>query len=302
MNIFEVLNRGKSRLYEPSMSSMIGYLLDSSENHGLGDIFLRYFLENINKSLNSKIFSDEFLSKNLKTEVSLEEPYKFNDKRFDIDIEVLLIDSSNKELFRIIIENKIKPTSASPEQLVNYYKAITADETNLENLLIIFLTPESSNILLKSEFENLILDKDKNHKKCWLYWSSNYYSITSLLKNILSKETIGEINPLNDYLKHTIKAFINFIEFLTVKTNSKTFKFGEDIGDIIEEKEIKLSDGTYNLIRRDSQQIQIFKNDEKVVAKEIMRKIIYEKKLNIKEEETYILTTRQLGKKILELL
>ena len=50
MNIFDVLNRGDSRLYEPSMSAMLGYLLDSSENHGLGSAFVKMFLEEVNKN------------------------------------------------------------------------------------------------------------------------------------------------------------------------------------------------------------------------------------------------------------
>jgi len=37
MNIFEVLNQGNSRLHEPSVSAMSGYLLDTRRDHGLGD-------------------------------------------------------------------------------------------------------------------------------------------------------------------------------------------------------------------------------------------------------------------------
>ena len=51
MNIFDVLNRGDSRLYEPSMSAMLGYLLDSSENHGLGSAFVKMFLEEVKQAL-----------------------------------------------------------------------------------------------------------------------------------------------------------------------------------------------------------------------------------------------------------
>ena len=43
-----MLSRGDSRLYEPSMSAMLGYLLDSSENHGLGSAFVKMFLEEVN--------------------------------------------------------------------------------------------------------------------------------------------------------------------------------------------------------------------------------------------------------------
>ncbi|VEH68588.1 Uncharacterised protein [Rodentibacter pneumotropicus] len=44
---FKVLNNGDSRLYEPSMSAMLGYLLDSNEDHGLGSIFVKRFLKEV---------------------------------------------------------------------------------------------------------------------------------------------------------------------------------------------------------------------------------------------------------------
>ena len=56
MNIFQVLSKGKGRLHEPSMSAMLGYLLDSQGDHGLGDSVVREFLKNINDDEKCKRF------------------------------------------------------------------------------------------------------------------------------------------------------------------------------------------------------------------------------------------------------
>lgn len=76
MNIFQVLSQGKSRLHEPSMSAMLGYLLDSRENHGLDDTFLRIFLEKISKDG----FKNSLKLKKIKCVVELESAYKLNGK------------------------------------------------------------------------------------------------------------------------------------------------------------------------------------------------------------------------------
>ena len=50
MNIFSVLSMGKSRLHETSMSAMLAYLLNPNQDHGLGNKFLKSFLELANEN------------------------------------------------------------------------------------------------------------------------------------------------------------------------------------------------------------------------------------------------------------
>ena len=88
MNIFDVLSRGDSRLYEPSMSAMLGYLLDSSENHGLGSAFVKMFL----KEVNSERFKDFFNKPSIDYRVSLEEEYELCGKTKYIDIQIDLFE------------------------------------------------------------------------------------------------------------------------------------------------------------------------------------------------------------------
>lgn len=303
MNIFEVLNSGKSRLYEPSLSSVLGYFLDSKENHGLGDTFIRLFLQLINIISNNSVFHKEIIDNRIISDVSLEEPYKLGQSRKDryIDVQISLLNNENDEIYRIIIENKIKPSSASLKQLSEYYKAITENETSLDNLLIIFLTPFSNNIQLEREYENLVIpNNSRNHNKCWIFWNNHNNALINLFKSLLEKELKAEINPINEYLRHTLKAFIKFASELT--ESNRTIRFGKDIGDIVEKKDIEIDREIYTIIRRNSQQIQVTKNGEKVIAKEILRKIINKYNLDISDDDTYSLTTRQLGKSILEKL
>ena len=296
MNMFEVLSRGKSRLHEPSISAMLGYLLDTHKDHGLGDTFLRAFLELVYKQTSDSKIQSLLFKSFIDTEISLEEPYQLGDSRKDIDIQIVILDKEKNELYRIIIENKIKTGAANPKQLSEYYRAVLEDDEKLENLVIIFLTPKASNLILQQEFE--AASTIPGHHKVWLYWNDEEKGILNIIRSILGKESTGEINPINEYMKHTLKAFILHINSVVNQQISVGTRYGEDIGEIVDEVNITLSDNVeYKILRRDSQQIQVFVNDEKVTAKPVLRKIIEEKNLNI---PTSGINTRQMGKKVIE--
>jgi PD-(D/E)XK nuclease superfamily len=293
MNIFQVLSQGKSRLHEPSMSAMLGYLLDSNKDHGLGDAFIRVFLSTIDEDA----FKEFLFSNFIKSQVELERPYQLGNNRKDIDIEISLLDEDNKEKHRIIIENKIKVGAANPKQLKEYYEAVLQEDSSIANLYIIFLTPESATTLLKAEYENLNVS-NKHHKK-WLHWdSSSQKSIIAMVRDVLNLELNGEINPINEYMRHTLKAFI---KHSSAVTQSKS-RVSEDLGEIVEEEEIKLKNGeTYRIVRRDSTQIQVYnvQSGEKEIAWKILAKYIDESGIDISHNG---LTTRQIGRKLFDWL
>lgn len=112
MNIFEVLNQGNSRLHEPSISAMLGYLLDTRRDHGLGDTFFREFLSLLNKENDDERFSKYLDWSFIDTDILLEEPYELHDSSKYIDIQASILkrdeQGNSQEDFRIIIENKIK--------------------------------------------------------------------------------------------------------------------------------------------------------------------------------------------------
>ncbi len=82
MNIFQVLSQGKSRLHEPSMSAMLGYLFNSNKDHGLSDVFIRQFLTVLDCERFKSFFEKDFIV----SQISLEESYELKGKRKDIDI------------------------------------------------------------------------------------------------------------------------------------------------------------------------------------------------------------------------
>ncbi|MEZ5495928.1 MAG: PD-(D/E)XK nuclease family protein [Gammaproteobacteria bacterium] len=298
MNIFHVLSQGKSRLHEPSMSAMLGYLLDSNKDHGLGDAFVRKFIEFQDNSILSRILQRDFIN----SQVSLEEPYRLDGKRKDIDIQIIILDEKKKEEHRIIIENKIKTGAANPKQLKEYYQAILEEEKNIKNLHMIFLTPNSNSTLLSNEYSNLKLKEKHTHTKKWIYWSENDGSggVLSIIKEILSLEMQGAINPINEYMRHTLKAFVNHSSSITESNGKRTMRTGEDIGEIIDEVVIKINDGKeYRVIRRDSTQIQVFNNEtgDKEVARYILAQYIDENNIDIHHSN---LNTRSIGKKFFD--
>lgn len=304
MNIFEVLNQGDSRLHEPSVSAMLGYLLDTRRDHGLGDTFFREFLSLINNEADDGRFDKYLEELFIDTDILLEEPYELNGFSRYIDIQVSILKKDEQgnsyEDFRIIIENKIKDSSVTEGQLDSYYKAIIEDENTIDNLAIVFLTPSTERKSLKTEFKNLKL-LDPKHVKVWISWSDKDQSIIKILKKILRKESEGEINPINEYTRHTIKAFIGFLNTTVTSSKDKTHRFGEDIGEIVDNIQVKLEgeNQKYRIIRRDSQQIQVFKNGEKVTAKPILRRIIKKRKFDIPLSG---INTRTMGRRVLEKL
>ena len=183
-------------------------------------------------------------------------------------------------------------------QLFEYYKAILEDDNSLENLIIAFITPQSKNHILESEFNNVKMTN--GHHKIWLKWNGEDNNIINLLKNILLKESTGSINPVNEYMRHTLKAFVNYLENIINNSSYKNMRFGQDLGEIIDEEVFTLKDGVeYKIIRRNSTQIQIYKDDEKVVAKPIIRDAIRYYNYDIPLEG---LNTRQMGKRFIDKL
>ena len=165
-----------------------------------------------------------------------------------------------------------------------------------DKLSVIFITPDSNNKILEEEFNNL-----KTDKKTWIYWNSSLddkNTVVGIIQNILSQEQNAEISPINEYMRHTFKAFAYFVN-KTLDTSVNKFRFGENIGEIEKEISLEIDNKLYKLILRDSGQIQLFdENDINVIARPLLKKY-----LEINEEEiTGKETTRQYGQKIFEIL
>lgn len=295
MNIFSVLSMGKSRLHETGMSAMFAYLLNPNEDHGLGKVFLDSFLKESN---NNGLYNEYIENTTLKFQIDLEVSYRDNNVRNDIDIQIKILDNDYKELHRIIIENKIKSGAANPSQLSRYYKAVLNDKNNddefeldASKLSVIFLTPKLSHKGLDDEFKNL-----DTTNKTRMYWNSSdeTETIVKLIQNILLLEQKADISPINEYMRHTLKAFTVFIN-RTINISNGIHRRGENIGDIKERKGIKIGEESYTIIMRDSGQIQLLNDSgNKIDARPCLVKYLEEKELPTDGN------TRMLGKRIFE--
>ena len=298
MNIFNVLSMGKSNLHEPSMSAMFAFLLNPNQDHGLGRKVIDNFLSQANKDLYGKYINNY----KVKFDIDLEVPYRHNNKRNDIDIQIKIMDTSYNELHRIIIENKIKTGASNPKQLKAYYQAVLNDKGNddpfeldKENLSVIFLTPKQKNKGLEEEFDNLEINSEN---KSWLYWNSNdnnENTIVKLIQNILKQEQEAVISPVNEYMRHTLKAFAHYI-IETINISNGKNRVGVDIGQIKRREKIKIDQEEYIITLRDSGQIQLFDgNEDRVVAKPLLKKFAENERIETNGDKE---TTRTLGAKI----
>lgn len=229
MNIFKILASGDGKVYEPSVSAFLGYLLDPNKEHGLKDYLLKAVFEKLRKEndISSLIINENIVNltdnPKYKVDVELEEQVNINSGvPRDIDI-VITIHKDDKLIFILCIENKISAKSVTNNQLNEqlegiknkYQESIQKDNTEIG---FIYLTPESCP-KCKEEYE-----KFKNFHNyipsTHLSWNGDIYN---LLVSMLEKESKGIIEPIFDYSKYTIKAFMNFI-----KTDFQSYKEEKD--------------------------------------------------------------------------
>jgi len=295
MNIFDVLSQGKSRLHEPAISAMLGYLLGTHRDHGLGDSFLRLFVRLLRERTSAVALDSVLRRAFIHTAVELEQPYQLGNSRKDVDIQISVLNRDREEDIRIIVENKIKVSAANPKQLVEYYQAILEDDAEIRNLIMVFLTPASGSDLLRQEYD--AVNPGEGHQKAWLHWNAQVGSVLGIIQSILEMEMRGEITPINEYIRHTLKAFALHVRSVVVGESTRKYS---DIGEIVDEVSVQLKAGReYRIVRRNSQQIQVFSDDEQVMAKAALREVIQEKGLDVPLTG---INTRRMGKQVLDAL
>jgi len=321
LNIFTALSQGKGSLNENNMSAMLSYLLNSHQDHGLKDKFLKDFLKMLNKITDKKLFSgnNDLLDNrsNLNVEVTLEPAYDYRGKKRYLDLELQVYDSTYnymqennevKEILRVAIENKIKPSSAQNNQFKEEYEAIKSEIENKETkILMVFLTPYGNYNTLQAEYDNLIIDENSKNEKVWLKWDApdDKNTVVHLLKSLLKNEADFKIDPISDYVRNTLKAFVRHIIETNIKFTSPEI-ISDDLGDIKNVVNVELKSGKYRIEEYESSSIKIYniETQEYEVAKPILRDIIKEKRLDISlyYESGNEKNTRTLGKKIIQIL
>lgn len=245
MNIFKILSSGDQKLKEPAVTSFLAFLLDPYESHGLKTKFLEYFIGPVvQDEKHYEIYRDLVIKKDGKLKIKSNFIYEFDvdvdvevakyltnedledstdenkskKKRNDIDIVIQISSKENESLkYHFIVENKLNDGAIGTKsnqlsnQLESYLNEFEKVET--ENICSIFLTPntEASNKYF-NQFHNESQEKFGLMPNYHHYWKNEKGGIYLFLNDILSKESVGMIEPLQDYTKHTLKAFMNFIE------------------------------------------------------------------------------------------
>lgn len=125
-NLFDVLKASRNEIRH---SNVLAWLLNPNENHGLGDSYIRKFVQNL--TLNSKHHSNIF-------DLLLLDFYSFSVYREWKNIDILLISKDEKVV--IAIENKVGSHEHN-NQLYRYKEILNKEFADYKSILI-YLTPD----------------------------------------------------------------------------------------------------------------------------------------------------------------
>lgn len=269
------------------MSAVLAYFLDPNEDHGLNTQFLLEFVS----AVENKTAKIDNMSLD-KSVISLEEPLnikkagKKGDSVVYVDVHLVLRDDSEKDVHYFLIENKIQSGAIKKGQLKDIYEAKRTEEgrDSSTSITVIFITPEHDSVKFKTEYENLSVKSKDN--KCWIHWQSdenNNDSIQQIIRGIIEGEAIGELPPINEYVKHTFKAFVTHLSDIGKHRHTRNTKSPQLIGNSAGEESMFVSD--YEIIRNKRRQFWVRKDGDKVVAKSALRQINTTLKLGVSESK-----------------
>ena len=303
MNIFTALSpRADSQLREPNLSAILAYFLNPAQDHGFGSVFLNEFLELVGIP---KEMRNQFAF--AKTDISTEKRHKGPQGEVALDIIIELVNSKDDSSHLIVVENKIRPGAANLTQLKRYYNVVAKNYEEPENqITMVFLTPKLNSKNLDDEYKNLELPlvskNKKDDNKTWLYWTGAKSIQTIIRDNLLKKEANGEISPINEYAKHTLKAFVMHLETLSPEKQKERVASS----DSIKIMKIDVNGMPYTIEQHANTAIKVYdhKGEEEENTKKILRKIIKQHCLDVKPENSNNKkkNTRQLGAHVIAAL
>lgn len=218
MNIFKVIASGRKRFQEETASAVLAWFLNPYMEHGLGFEFLSRFLTAIQETTNSKDMSVviEQLSPKLRTEADDDTldfwcSLEMSVQGAFIDV-VLGVDD-----WIFAIENKIYSASATDHQLVREYEGLKKKLPDKKVGMIYLIPTDGIDSPLDPKAEAIYdeLETKNDDFKALITWQDNNLentpSLASIIREILKDETTGEIEPVPEYSRHTLKALLSFI-------------------------------------------------------------------------------------------
>ena len=291
MNIFRVLEQGGSSVREVNMSALLAYFLEPREDHGLRDVFLREFLDILDAGISIQ---------GIKPDISIVEP-EFALAGKNIDIAIILHDHQERPVHRVLIENKIKENAADIGQLQDYYDIARQDMYGDLPITMVFLTPPPfDKYCEKANFNALaVRDKDSKVHLHWVDGQDGHTSIQNIIRNkILEPESKGNISPIGDYVKHTLKAFAMHLQAMYerhVRRLSGARASPVPASDA--DGGISFDIDGYEVVKNTKGYVFVRKDGDRVVAKPVLREINEKYKLGV---DKHGLNTHQLGARIIK--
>lgn len=217
MNLLDILSSGK-RLREENVSSLLAWLLDPTQSHGCGPLFLESLVEVINKTNERKL--DPSLIKGLPNRVTYRnrkanqvtvqviQEFQAEKGRY-VDIVIFL--NEGKETKHILaIENKTQE-KVDKEQPIEEYNGLKLEHPGIP-ISFLYLTPSKSTGFIEA-FDQLPSDATRLH----MTWTKveerpNDKTFVDILREVLGKDVDGRIEQLSPDVKSVLKWLIQFAE------------------------------------------------------------------------------------------
>ena len=218
MNIFKVIASGRKRFQEETSSAVLAWFLNPYMEHGLGFEFLSRFLTAIQKTTSNKDMSTviDQLSLRLRTEADDDTLIFWCSLEMSVHgafIDVVL----GVDDWVFAIENKIYSASATDHQLIREYEGLKKKLPDRKVGMIYLIPTDGIDSPLDTKVE-VIYDELKpldDDFKALITWQDNNLentpSLASIIRGILKDESTGDIEPVPEYCRHTLKALLSFI-------------------------------------------------------------------------------------------
>lgn len=223
MNLFKVIASGKKSFSEEQASAVLAWLLNPQMEHGLGYAFLARFIRALQGG-------DQLTALANKLTTRLRDDDEHDDNLVCL-LEDMVPDAYIDIVFQLFncwvlaIENKIYEGSVENGQLIREYNGLCQKDAYSDcHKALIYLVPCAEVLPPKTEKEYNSLkptDIQTGDIKRLVTWQKSSVidsatgaeapSIVGLLEEMLREEATGRIEPLPEYTRHTLKAFIMFI-------------------------------------------------------------------------------------------
>ena len=194
---------------EISHSNFLAWILNHTENHGLGDFSIKKFLDIIlifdknNLRINHSNLYNSFITENydiekfiIKSEYSIQ-----NVGRIDIYLDLRISINDKQHNLKIIIENKVE-SKENNDQTNSYYSYFNSNKKQNEIIIYVYLTPTPTLELI---------ELNESECNCKEFIQINYQSLVDYLIEPALKQNISNQtkNILIEYLKSLSQPAIN---------------------------------------------------------------------------------------------